>query len=647
MEQKELRELEEKCTQESPPACTATCPIHVDARSLLAQVKKQDMKAALEVLRKKQPFPGIISRICDHPCEQNCKRREAGDAISISALEKYCVENVTLPLPKQIIPPGKSQRIAIVGSGLSGMTATLDLAKKGYQIVLLEAEARLGGSLWGFSELELPRSVLDEEFAQLQRLGVEIRLNTPLGSKIPLTELSREFQAVYLAVGTNPAGNYLANSGLEVNAAGQLVIDPVTFSTSLEGVFAGGSLRRRASGYSPINSAADGRRAAISIDRFLQQASLTAQRENEGSFVTKLHTNTQGFDPLPVTPMTDVVGYSQEEAAAEAERCLQCQCLECVKGCRYLESYGSYPKKYLREIYNNESIVMGKRQANKMINSCSLCGQCAEICPNQLDMGAVCLETRASMVSRGKMPPSAHDFALQDLAFNNSDQFTLTRHQPDRAQSKYMFFPGCQLSGSNPEQVALVYQYLREKLGVAPEGGSKESSGVGLMLRCCGAPAEWAGRPELFQAGLQEITAQWESMGKPSLILACSTCYQMFKAELPQVEIISLWEVIDQAGLPNVGPTDLKLSASKSACLGKVAIHDACTTRQESQIHTAVRNILQKLGYQSEELPFNREQTQCCGYGGLMSFANPALAKQVTQDRIQQSSTDYVAYCAM
>ena len=65
----------------------------------------------------------------------------------------------------------------------------------------------------------------------------------------------------------------------------------------------------------------------------------------------------------------------------EAKRCLQCECLECVKVCAYLERFGAYPKKYAREIYNNESIVMGTRQANKLINSCSLCGLCEEVCP--------------------------------------------------------------------------------------------------------------------------------------------------------------------------------------------------------------------------------------------------------------------------
>ncbi|HEY8875794.1 MAG TPA: 4Fe-4S dicluster domain-containing protein, partial [Desulfosporosinus sp.] len=98
----------------------------------------------------------------------------------------------------------------------------------------------------------------------------------------------------------------------------------------------------------------------------------------EGTYETKLYVNTKCFTALPVVTMSHKTeGYTPEEAVQEASRCLNCQCLECVKGCKYMEHYGSYPKNYLRQIYNNDTIVMGIRHGNKMINSCSLCGQCA------------------------------------------------------------------------------------------------------------------------------------------------------------------------------------------------------------------------------------------------------------------------------
>jgi Fe-S oxidoreductase len=374
----------------------------------------------------------------------------------------------------------------------------------------------------------------------------------------------------------------------------------------------------------------DGRRAGVSIDRYLQKVSMTAARINEGPYVTRLYTNTAGIGPLGIVPIAERrVGYSQDEAVQEARRCLQCQCLECVKVCTYLEHYGSYPKKYVREIYNNLSIVMGHRQANQFINSCSLCSLCREVCPGDLDMGAVCRKARLTMVDQGRMPASTHEFALRDMEFSNSEEFALGRHQPGTTASEYVFFPGCQLSASAPGQVERVYAQLRKTLGAS----------IGLMLRCCGAPAEWAGRMDLFKSALAGFRSAHQALGSPRVILACSTCYQMFQTHLPEIEAVSLWVVLDRQGLP-----------ARAASFDKkriVSIHDPCTTRRERSIQDSVRRILDRLGYQIEELPLSRDKTECCSYGGLMWLANRALAKAVVQRRIAESPLDYVTYCAM
>ena len=615
VEQDELKRQEDKCTQENPPACTAGCPIHVDARKVMLDIQNQDLKSALATLQKRQPFPGIIGRICDHPCEDVCKRQEVGTTIAISELERFCVQNQSAKIAKVGMVPPKSQTVAVVGSGLRGLTAAYDLAKKGYKVSLFEKADRLGGNLWDFPDHQLPREVIVEELSVLNRLNIQIQLNTEI-TQLDLTKLQKEFNAVYLGLAEK------SNQVLEL--LGKLSwVDPVTCATEkIPGLFSGALVGND----SPIRAVADGRRAAVSIDRYLQGVSLTASREGEGPNETKLFVNTQGILPLPAVQMSDEEGYTSEEAVQEAGRCLNCQCLECVKACQYMQEYGSHPKKYLRQIYNNDTIVMGMRHGNKMINSCSLCGQCAVICPQGLDLGETCKATRESMVSKGKMPPSAHDFALRDMAFNNSEEFALSKHQPGQNSSQYVFFPGCQLSASSPEQVEKVYAYLTEKL----------SGGVALMLRCCGAPADWAGNQDLFQNSLKVLVAEWESLGKPQLIVACSTCHSMFRERFP--ELISLWEMMAYLDLPVQDP---------SVGGGKVAVQDACTTRNEPVIQDAVRHILTRLGYEVEELPYSKERTKCCGFGGLTSFANPGLAKKIVADRISESTTDYVAYCAM
>ena len=226
------------------------------------------------------------------------------------------------------------------------------------------------------------------------------------------------------------------------------------------------------------------------------------------------------------------------------------------------------------------------------------------------------------------MPISAHDFALKDMEFTNSKYFELIKHQPGKNNSKYVFYPGCQLSASYSEHVIKTYNYLMEKL----------DGGVGLYLGCCGAPANWAGRQEQFNSSIEKIQSNLERLGNPVVITACSTCFSNFRENIKNIEIKSLWEIFDEKGLPS----DVKLGNGKI-----LAVHDACTTRNEKGIHESIRNIAKSLNYKIEEPQFTKENTKCCGYGGLVYFANKEFSKEVTEDRIKDSENDFLAYCAM
>ncbi|MEJ2661833.1 MAG: (Fe-S)-binding protein [Desulfobacteraceae bacterium] len=296
--------------------------------------------------------------------------------------------------------------------------------------------------------------------------------------------------------------------------------------------------------------------------------------------------------------------------------------MECVKVCAYLEKYKGYPKKYAREIYNNLSIVIGDHPANKLINSCSLCGLCEQVCPNDFAMQDLCLTARRTMVKNGKMPPAAHEFALLDMAFSLSDRFALSRHQPGCKTSEYAFFPGCQLCASAPGQVEAVYAHLR----------STSTGGIGLMLGCCGAPAHWAGNKDQYENHAADFKAQWESLGMPRMILACSSCLQMFKENLPMVPVVSLWSVLDDHGPAAATPDTART----------LAVHDPCTTRRDAELRSCARRLLEKAGVSVKELALGRDETECCGFGGLMQNANPELAREVVQRRAERDAVDYV-----
>ena len=615
MDREQVRRWEAQCIQEQAPACVSACPVHVDARKLVECVYRGDFQGGLAVLANTVPLPKILAHICDHPCQAQCKRAEAGEAIEIGLLERACAE-FGAPAPAIRLQVSRNQSVAVVGGGLSGVSAAIGLAGRGYAVTLYETQPQLLCRLRSLDEHILPAHIIDADLAILDLLKVSVRHEAPM-----LNSIVQQFDALYLAFGPEPLGD--DSLGLVRTAQGRIRIDPLTLATSHEKVFAGGAQRYSPAAYSSIQSLADGNYAAVSIDRFLQGASLDANRDNQGASPSRLYVNTKRFAAsIAIRTSGGAAGYCKEEALKEAGRCFPCQCLECVKVCAYLEEYGSYPKSYVRQIYNNECIVMGVRKANRMVNSCALCGLCTAVCPEDFSMADVILDARRSMVKSGKMPPSAHDFALRDMAFSQSEAYTLARHQPGYQSSRTAFLPGCQLSASSPDHVVHCYEHLRNSL----------DGGVGLILQCCGAPAFWAGNDEIFQQTLHSLDSAWQKLGKPRMITACSSCYRALRDHLPQIPIEPLWPHLRAELLPQASRT--------------LAIHDPCSTRGMSEVEGSARVLLGKLGVTTVELN-EPGLTTCCGYGGLMLFANPELAAKTVTRRANESNADYVTYCAM
>lgn len=639
MDLDQLLSISNQCIHNEPPVCTASCPVHMDVIGLVSEIENGDFRKAYQLMESKIPFPRLIGKICDHPCEHVCTRKEKGGSIRIGELEKAVVDLGYKSPQKPLSLPKNKGTVGVIGGGLSGLTVAMNLNKKGCQVVIYEKTDRLGGSIWDFEGKGLVKNLIEEELKIVEKNGINIQLNTEVKEE-NLTEYMERFDAVYLGTGQWDKS---------------YSIDPDTFQADDLPLFIGGKIYSKQN--SVIVSVSTGKRAAISIQRYISKNSMTASREREGVYKSLLDYNTE--DVLSEQPVEkEGETYSKAEAESEAKRCLKCQCNECIKACSHMQKFDIAPNAYMRSIAHNERIILGTHYANKMINSCTECGLCKERCPVGIGMQDIIHQTRESMVERGKMPLSAHDFALKDMKFCISDDFSFVRKQPDKEQSKalfyypvlafskyarglykgsgktgYLFYPGCQLSATHSTYIGELYKHL---VGIIKEHESEND--VGLYLGCCGAPADWAGRQDLMQENVKKIKSVWEEMGQPIFILACSSCMSIFEKYMPMIQTVSLWEILDQYGLPEV---DIRKGKRV------LNIHDACTARHHNNIHKSIRNIVKTLGYKIEELEYTKEEAKCCGYGGLVSYANKEQAETFVSDRLKECSQDLLVYCAM
>jgi NADH-quinone oxidoreductase subunit F len=183
--------------------CSHTCPAGIDVPRYVRFAQQGKFSEACAVIREKVPFPGILGRVCFHPCELKCRRGELDEAIAIKALKRIAADQDTgLWRQNAKIAPGTGKRVAIVGSGPAGLTAAYYLAKLGHSVTVFEALPKAGGMMQvGIPEYRLPRRVLDAEIDEIRNMGVNIKTNSKIESLTAL--LDQGFNAIFLAVGAH------------------------------------------------------------------------------------------------------------------------------------------------------------------------------------------------------------------------------------------------------------------------------------------------------------------------------------------------------------------------------------------------------------------------------------------------------------
>jgi heterodisulfide reductase subunit A-like polyferredoxin len=183
--------------------CTLTCPAEINVQGYVQLIKMGKYEEAVKLIMERLPLPGVLGRVCPHPCEDKCRRQELDEAVAICSLKRFAADQVDL---STFTPPpveARPEKIAIIGSGPAGLACAYHLALNGYRPTIFEALDKPGGMLRvGIPDYRLPKEVLDQEINNILRLGVELKTNTALGKDFTLDELfDQGYKAVFLGLG--------------------------------------------------------------------------------------------------------------------------------------------------------------------------------------------------------------------------------------------------------------------------------------------------------------------------------------------------------------------------------------------------------------------------------------------------------------
>ncbi|MCA9217785.1 MAG: (2Fe-2S)-binding protein [Planctomycetales bacterium] len=430
--------------------CQNTCPAKMDIPNMLRQVTDGEYSAALATVKRDIALPAILGRVCPEVCEQACRRGQHDSPAAICKIKRFVADrDLASETPyRPPLAPETGKRVAVVGSGPTGLTAVYHLRQCGHRCTLIDSLNVPGGRLTHEFPDELPPEVLAAESNTVLSLEVDCRFAQDVSNKAALDGLVDDYDAVLLATGRT-AIPWLNDAGIVTTKSGMRV-DADTRMTSREGVFAAGNAVRP---YKlVVQSVAEGKLAAECIDCWLRGKRPPDRRK---AYETRLARLTQqelcdycegivpsprvdsrslGFDaveegayeqgafdrpsePVAVEQEARDRAARDQAAQAEAARCLECDC-RALASCllhHYAAMYDCDAHRFRGEGRRYEGQLVGEKVTLEL-GKCILCGICVQLADEAPDAAGIAVIHRGIDTRIGPPPGKTIDEALGTAA---------------------------------------------------------------------------------------------------------------------------------------------------------------------------------------------------------------------------------------
>ena len=613
------------CREHDVPFCGEACPFRLDIIDICQRVDKKRFNAAYKTLRDAVVFPGIVAELCPARCQGFCIRKTFDDPVQIQTLERSIISLASRKDPNSYNLPKRSERVAVIGAGLSGMAFALKMASRKCDVTVFEKSGKIGGSL---ADLMDESEYMAEFDLQFKNEEYELKLNTEITA---LDELG-DFDVIYVATGAGGNDFGIGGQSTEIGKTGVLL---------------GGSL----TGKGLMEALAEGAALALVADNYLKTGKIELPADSDPSkcvanedLITPTPAVQPGDETIPADGDGRSATYSEDEAVAEAARCIRCKCDGCSAYCDLVAFYEKSPVKMRDEIFLSvkpAGSLVHKSPARKYIAACTECDIMQEgACPEHIELCNMIKVAKHQMHNVDKMPAAYKQYFVRDTEHANGPEAAIVKPAPAQGAKSspadgaanagaYAFFPGCSLGALNPDYVIKPYKWLLDNY-----------PGTGLILKCCSVPLDWAGNTKPHEEALAQIKADWESLGKPTLVIACLSCEKHFRQYLPEIETVSLYELMAEADADPAG------GAAPADCPATTySIFDPCSARGNDKVQAAIRKLASACGVATEELP-KGDMHGCCGFGGQGAVAQPDFAKYVTEQRAALADNPYLVYCA-